>query len=120
MSSVGNRAVYEADDQRTVPDSEKNKAERFKEGKKHSHQPNDSKDERSIANRLANEEKKSEDDAGRTSTKGAKTKEEKLAEKDPTAPAKLHGNEPSKGAKVDKEIAEEEAEIIAKKDAKNK
>jgi hypothetical protein len=42
MSSVGNRAVYEADDQRTVPDSEKNKAERFKEGKKHSHQPNDS------------------------------------------------------------------------------
>jgi hypothetical protein len=43
-------------------------------------------DERSIANRLANEEKKSEDDAGRTSTKGAKTKEEKLAEKDPTAP----------------------------------
>jgi hypothetical protein len=43
-------------------------------------------DERSIANRLANEEKKGEDDAGRTSTKGAKTEEEKLAEKDPTAP----------------------------------
>jgi hypothetical protein len=42
MSSVGNRTVYEAGDQRTVPDSEKNKAERFKEGKKHSHQPNDS------------------------------------------------------------------------------
>jgi hypothetical protein len=42
MSSVGNRAVYEADDQRTVPDSEKNKAGRFKEGKKHSHQPSDS------------------------------------------------------------------------------
>ena len=42
MSSIGNRAVYEADDQRTVPDSEKNKVERFKEGKKHSHQPNDS------------------------------------------------------------------------------
>jgi hypothetical protein len=31
----------------------------------------------------------------------------------------LHGNEPSKGAKVDKEIAEE-AEIIAKKKAKKK
>lgn len=43
-------------------------------------------DERSIANRLANEEKKSEDDAGRMSTKGTKTKAEKLAEKDPTAP----------------------------------
>lgn len=42
-------------------------------------------DERSIANRLANEEKKSADDAGRTSTKGAKTEEQKLAEQDPTA-----------------------------------
>jgi hypothetical protein len=44
-----------------------------------------SEDERSIANRLANEEK-SEDDAGRTSTKGPKAKESKLAEDDPTAP----------------------------------
>ena len=33
--------------------------------------------------------------------------------------AKLHGNEPRKGAKVDKEIAKK-AEIIAKKEAKNK
>jgi hypothetical protein len=151
-------------------------------------------DERSIANRLANEEKKSDFDAGRTSTKGPKTKEQKLGEEDPTAPvrsiltcleedfihiycqslhraslasvrfyrfprehnllsilpstsfakvyplrhhqlpeiqrivaanailfqAKLHGNEPSRGAQVDKEIAEEEAEMIAKKDAKKK
>jgi hypothetical protein len=45
-----------------------------------------SEDERSIDNRLANEEKKTEDDAGRTSTKGTKTKEQKLAEEDPTAP----------------------------------
>jgi hypothetical protein len=29
----------------------------------------------------------------------------------------MHGNEPSKGAKIDKSIADEEAEIIAKKDA---
>jgi hypothetical protein len=34
--------------------------------------------------------------------------------------AKLHGNEPSRGAKVDKEIAEEEAEMISKKEAKKK
>jgi hypothetical protein len=40
-------------------------------------------DERSIANRLANEEKKSEDNVGRMSTKGIKMKEEKLAEKAP-------------------------------------
>jgi hypothetical protein len=42
MSSVGGRGVYEADDQRTVPNSEKKKAERYEEGKEHSHQPNDS------------------------------------------------------------------------------
>jgi hypothetical protein len=29
----------------------------------------------------------------------------------------MHGNEPSKGAKIDKEIEDEEAEILAKKDA---
>lgn len=32
----------------------------------------------------------------------------------------LHGNEPSKGAKVDKQITDEEAEIIAKKEPKKK
>lgn len=42
MFSVGSSGVYEADDQRTVPDSEKNKAARFQKGKDHSHQPNDS------------------------------------------------------------------------------
>lgn len=30
----------------------------------------------------------------------------------------MHGNEPSKGAKIDKELMDEEAEIIAKMDAK--
>ena len=29
----------------------------------------------------------------------------------------MHGNEPSKGAKIDAEIAEEEAEILKKKGA---
>jgi hypothetical protein len=42
MSSVGSSSVYEADDQRTVPDSKKNKAARFQKGKEHSHLPNDS------------------------------------------------------------------------------
>ena len=30
----------------------------------------------------------------------------------------MHGNEPSKGAKIDKAIADEEADLIAKMDAK--
>lgn len=32
--------------------------------------------------------------------------------------AKLHGNKPSRGAEIDKELQDEEAEILAKKDAK--
>ena len=31
--------------------------------------------------------------------------------------ATMHGNEPSKGAKIDKELQDEEDEILAKKDA---
>ena len=46
--------------------------------------------------------------------------EQALGEEDPTLPAKMHGNEPSRGAKIDKELQDEEAEIIAKMDAKKK
>jgi hypothetical protein len=35
----------------------------------------------------------------------------------PRHQAKNHGNEPSKGAKIDKEIQEEEEEILKKKGA---
>lgn len=70
-------------------------------------------DERSIANRLDAAE--SQNEPGES---GKATAEDKLAQEDPTALARLHGNEPSKGAKIDAEIlAEEEAEL-AKKDAK--
>jgi len=120
MSSVGSAGVYEAGDQRNPPDSEKNQQQAYDAGMPHSHMPNDSKDERSIANRLANEERKGKDDEGTTSTKKEKTEEQKLGEDDATAPARMHGNEPSKGAKVDKELQDEEAELIAKMDAKKK
>lgn len=40
-SNVGGAGVYEAKDQRTVPDSEKNKTERYEEGKENSHSAND-------------------------------------------------------------------------------
>lgn len=46
--------------------------------------------------------------------------EEALGEEDPTLPAKRHGHEPSKGAKIDKELQDEDAEMLAKKDAKKK
>lgn len=44
-SNVGNRSVYEAKDQRTVPESQiqqEKKDARFHEGKEHSHKANDS------------------------------------------------------------------------------
>jgi hypothetical protein len=35
--------------------------------------------------------------------------------KDPTLPAKLHGNEPSRGAKIDAELQAEEEEELRRK-----
>ncbi|KAI1069710.1 hypothetical protein NW752_011355 [Fusarium irregulare] len=107
-SNVGNRGVYEAGDQRNVSEAERKAQESdpYNEGKENSHSNLDSKDERSIANRLAAEEKKSEpgDDLETAQSK-----------KDPTLPARAHGNEPSKGAKVDAELQAEEEEELKRK-----
>ncbi|PHH88877.1 hypothetical protein CDD83_6923 [Cordyceps sp. RAO-2017] len=107
-SSVGTRSLYEAGDQRNVKRSEMETAERFEEGKPGSHLANDSKDQRSIANRLAAEERKSEP---------SDDKETAMSKKDPTLPARAHGNEPSKGAKIDAEIQAEEEEMLRRKDS---
>ncbi|ETI20777.1 hypothetical protein G647_07119 [Cladophialophora carrionii CBS 160.54] len=110
-SSVGNRNVYEAGDQRTEPAS-KPGGSFGEEGTKNSHQANDSKDERSIANRLATAEPQNDGTSGK-----ALDAEAKAGQTDATAPAKMHGNEPSRGAQIDKELQDEEAAILAKKDA---
>lgn len=70
-------------------------------------------DERSIANRLAaaHDQNDPSDGSGKK-----KTAEQKAGELDPTLPAKMHGNEPSRGAKIDKKIDDEEAEIIRRMD----
>ncbi|KAG6016448.1 hypothetical protein E4U54_001450 [Claviceps lovelessii] len=83
-----------------------NDAVRYQEGKPGSHQLNDPKDERSIANRLAAEEMQGEpqDDPETAALK-----------KDPTLPARMHGNEPSRGAKIDAQIAAEEEEELKRK-----
>jgi hypothetical protein len=60
-------------------------------------------DQRSIANRLAAAEKKEHERTDDTGTE------------DPRAPALKHGNEPSRGAKIDAELqAEDEAELERK------
>ncbi|CAN8100310.1 unnamed protein product [Discula destructiva] len=105
-SSVGTEGVYQAGDQRNVKNSEVPSAERYEEGKVNSHDTHDSKDQRSLANRLAAEEHKHtpQDDP-----------ETAMSKKDSTLPAKQHGNEPSKGAKIDQELQDEEQELLKKK-----
>jgi len=111
--SVGAPNIYAAGDQRN-PSKEEAKAQapdRFQEGKAGSHVANDSKDERSIANKLAREsQRKKESEQDDLETRASK--------QDSTLPAKLHGNEPSKGAKIDQELKEEEEAILAKKGIK--
>ncbi|KAI3326968.1 hypothetical protein HD806DRAFT_378911 [Xylariaceae sp. AK1471] len=107
-SNVGSSGLYEAGDQRNHKDSEVPQPERYEEGVENSHLPNDSKDQRSIANRLANEERKlkhGDEDGPETAA----------LKKDPTLPAKLHGNEPSRGAKVDADLKNEEEEYLRRK-----
>jgi len=111
-SSVGNSSVYQADDQRTAPQDNQKSGTFGEEGKENSHQANDSKDERSIANRLATAEPQNDSTSGKTLDA-----ETRAGQDDATAPAKMHGNEPSRGAKIDKQLQDEEAELIAKKDA---
>ncbi|KKP05913.1 hypothetical protein THAR02_01952 [Trichoderma harzianum] len=105
-SKVGTSGVYEAGDQRNVARSEMPQPEKYNEGQHASHIGLDSKDQRSIKNRLAAEERREEagDDL-----------ETSLSKKDPTLPAKMHGNEPSKGAKVDAELAADEEEYLRRK-----
>merc|ERR1712093_774023 len=113
MSNVGSRSTYEAGDQRTVSDAEikaQQEANRFHEGKENSHKANDSKDERSIANQLERETKREKEPS-------PEPKEVTDSKKDSTLPAKNHGNEPSKGAKIDQELKEEEEAELKKKGA---
>ncbi|KAJ4301716.1 hypothetical protein N0V90_003809 [Kalmusia sp. IMI 367209] len=113
-SNVGTSGVYEAGDQRNYKDSEIQAAKaenRFHEGKENSHLANDSKDERSIANKLEREAK-------RENEPEPMDEQSRLSQIDATLPAREHGNEPSKGAKIDQQIREEEEEELRRKGKK--
>ncbi|KAL2255286.1 hypothetical protein VTK26DRAFT_3684 [Humicola hyalothermophila] len=109
-SNVGNRQLYEAGDQRNPKATEAGSGTRYHEGTAHSHRNNDPKDQRSLADRAAAEKQASSPQESRETT---------LQKKDPTLPAKMHGNKPSKGAQVDAEIQAEEEEILKKKGGQN-
>lgn len=83
QSSVGNRAVYEAGDQRNEPISDLKERARYAEGQTHSHQNLDSKDGRSIANKLASQEHKSDPSHHHNNVQN---QEAELSKQDPTKP----------------------------------
>ncbi|KAJ5356101.1 hypothetical protein N7517_010710 [Penicillium concentricum] len=115
QSSVGNRGVYEAGDQRNVPVSELQERARYAEGMPHSHKNLDSKDGRSIANKLASQENKP-DSSKHNNEYNA---EAELSKQDPTKPAKSHGNAPSKGAKIDAELQADDEQRLREKGIKH-
>ncbi|CEJ58716.1 hypothetical protein PMG11_07364 [Penicillium brasilianum] len=115
QSSVGNSQIYEAGDQRNEPQSVINERERYKEGVKGSHKNLDSKDERSIANRLASQGNKPDSSHHHNNVSNP---EAELSKQDPTKPAKMHGNTPSKGAQIDAELQAEDEQRLREKGIK--
>ncbi|EOR00338.1 hypothetical protein E3P92_01433 [Wallemia ichthyophaga] len=77
----------------------------YETGQTHSHKTGDSHDQQSIANKLA----------GTSHLEKEERKAEKEGGKPPTAPAVWHGNEPSKGAKVDEDLGKEDEKVLHKK-----
>ncbi|KAK4117680.1 hypothetical protein N656DRAFT_764844 [Canariomyces notabilis] len=106
-SNVGNSQIYEAGDQRNQKASETGTGTRYQEGTAHSHLQNDSKDQRSLSNRAAAEKSSEKQES--------QSEETAMYKKDPTLPAKSHGNTPSKGAQIDAEIQAEEEQQLKKK-----
>ncbi|KAK8191564.1 hypothetical protein IWZ00DRAFT_507514 [Phyllosticta capitalensis] len=103
-SNVGSHNIYEDGDQRNYSKAELQNsanADRFHEGQTHSHLSLDSKDERSIANKLAREEHRQKESE-------PKDFEKVQLEHDARLPAASHGNKPSKGAQIDQELREED------------
>ncbi|TFK56444.1 hypothetical protein OE88DRAFT_19561 [Heliocybe sulcata] len=103
MSNVGNSQVYEAGDQRTSKGSTDAPAA-FEAGQRNAHDQLDSKDERTLGNKLAQAEKVGQDEKQRAKTTV-----------DPTGPAKAHGNEPSRGAQIDAELQAEDEQTFKQK-----
>ncbi|OIW30843.1 hypothetical protein CONLIGDRAFT_630755 [Coniochaeta ligniaria NRRL 30616] len=105
FSSVGDHRIYEDGDQRKVP------VATFKAmNKTHEHNILEGKDRRPEKQTELYNQVVEQDwiEAGVYS-------ETEAAKRDPTAPATLHGNKPSRGAQIDKELMEEDAAILKKK-----
>ncbi|KAM5431775.1 hypothetical protein MferCBS31731_007734 [Microsporum ferrugineum] len=96
-SNVGTRGVYESNEQRNYSRSEVESARRNREN------PPDS-------SRRGSAHIKEQKQRGKYSLN-----DEELAKMDPTAPARMHGHQPSHGAQVDAELKKEDEEMIRQK-----
>ncbi|KAG0706621.1 hypothetical protein DFH29DRAFT_134697 [Suillus ampliporus] len=103
MSKVGNPQVYEANEQRPPKHTKK----KHDEAQGPVYQDIESKDEREIGDAIAAAFKHSHTDESTSP----------LADPNinPLGPATFHGNEPSKGAKVDAELKAEDEEELRRK-----
>ncbi|KAG9308949.1 hypothetical protein JVU11DRAFT_11249 [Chiua virens] len=109
MSNVGNSQIYEDHEQRTSKHTDHNLPPKHVPDRWH--MDIEALNEREIGDRMAEAHQRSLDAAhGKGSmSPGADPKV------DPLGPATFHGNEPSRGAKVDAEIMAEEREELRKK-----
>ncbi|KLO09080.1 hypothetical protein SCHPADRAFT_931389 [Schizopora paradoxa] len=94
--------IYHDNEQRTSKRGA-DEPDRFERGD-NAHQLLDGNDNMSLGNRLEKVEKKEREE-----------EEEQQNPVDPTKAAMDQGNEPSRGAKIDKEIMEEEQEYLERK-----
>ncbi|TNY20984.1 hypothetical protein DMC30DRAFT_446576 [Rhodotorula diobovata] len=81
-------------------------AERYEEGKEGSHNTLDSKDGRSLANNIAAASRKDKEGEDESNSAYAGV-----------GAAEAHGNNPSRGARIDAELQAEEEELLKKKQA---
>ncbi|EGD95696.1 hypothetical protein TMEN_7132 [Trichophyton mentagrophytes] len=96
-SNVGTRTIYESNEQRNITRSEVENARRNRDN------PPDS-------NRRGSAHEKEQKSRGKHSPT-----DDELAKIDPTAPARMHGHKPSRGAQVDAELKREDEERIRQK-----
>ncbi|KAK7460798.1 hypothetical protein VKT23_008727 [Stygiomarasmius scandens] len=106
QSNVGNSQIYGDADQRNTDGSIQDTQKAFDIAPDNAHGLLDSKDQRSIANRLGA--------AGSHNFDNESNKPQNTIE-DPMEPARSHGNEPSRGAKIDAELKAEEEDLLKKK-----
>ncbi|KFY83707.1 hypothetical protein V500_09975 [Pseudogymnoascus sp. VKM F-4518 (FW-2643)] len=105
LSHVGNPSVYEAGDQRGART----------ESEQLHHDIEVMRDTGHTSKMAAEHEHKTPRQRRSFPHKREEEKETEMLKQDPTLPAQMHSNEPSRGAKIDKELMEDDEEELRRK-----